>query len=250
MCEHNPAFNSLTAIQTINGFWDEHNVDGTGWPSPKWIKTHVSDYPSQPLFWTEDQAWFNGWQGGPLVRPVNEISNGILRWYAMGGTYHNFYMFYGGNNFGRNAGGIVTTAYAPDAAVNSFGMANNPKYSHLAKMFGILNDYADCIVNVASVPNQQKVDNNSDVEMIQYVNKTTNVTFLSNIGNYFQSVKLSGKEFNLVSNSTLVLDNELNVLFNSSTNGVSGKCCSFFFSFCFSLVVFLVLQKFENFVQG
>ena len=226
MCEHNPGFNSHSAIQTINGFWDEHQADKTSWPSPKWITTHIKDYPNQPLFWTEDQAWYNGWGNGPLVRPVNEIANGILRWYALGGTYHNFYMLYGGNNFARNAGKNVATAYANDAPINSFGIANNPKYNHLTKLFGILKDYADCIVNMDSIPNRVTVNNNSIVETVRYYNQTTNVTFLSNIGSYFQSVTVFGNVFDLAANSTLILDISHNVLFNSSDDGNEGKCKS------------------------
>ncbi len=218
MCEHNPTMNTSTAIQTINGFWDEHNVDGTSWPSPNWIKEHVSAFPKQPLWWTEDQAWFQGWQGGTLIRAVNQIANGILRWYALGGTYHNFYMLYGGNNFGRHAGRNVITAYANDAPINPYGMANNPKYKKLQQVFGVLQDYSKCLISM-DPPTPIQVEPN--IEAITYSNSSVSITFLSNVGSVQElNVPYKNKNYDFAANSTLVLDKNGDLLVNSTGDGL------------------------------
>ena len=239
MCEHNPTMptsgniDGNVAINTINGFWyvnnifqkhnilykctfrDEHNVDGTSWPGPKWISEHKEAFPKQPLFWTEDQAWFQQWGGGTLIRDVTQISNGILRWYALGGTYHNFYMMFGGNNYARNAGKNVITAYANDAPINPYGMPNNPKYNQLKNMFGVLQTYSQCIVS-QQPPAPIIVQTN--IQAIIYKNNSASITFLSNIGPVLiMGVAYNNKAYNLAANSTLLLDKNSNILFNSSS---------------------------------
>eukprot|EP01084_Bolivina_argentea_P306366 529409_1 len=217
MCEHNPNMNTSSAINTINGFWDEHNEKSTSWPSPLWIKDHVSKFPKQPLWWTEDQAWFQGWQGGTLIRPVNQIANGILRWYALGGTYHNFYMMYGGTNFGRTAGKNVITAYANDAPINPYGMANNPKYNKLSQIFGVLLKYSKCLLS-QSPPKPVEIDNNKNLQAITYSNTSSiSITFLSNIGpKLIRNVNYKNKNYDIAANSTIVLDINGNMLVNST----------------------------------
>eukprot|EP01083_Nonionella_stella_P074430 201907_1 len=218
MCEHNPTMNTSAAVQTINGFWDEHNIHGTGWPSPLWISEHKQAFPDQPLWWTEDQAWFQEWGGGTIVRPVNQIANGILRWVALGGSYHNLYMMYGGNNFGRYSGYKVTTAYANDAVINAFGIANNPKYDQLSKVFATLSLYSKCILSM-DPPKANIIQTN--IEAITYRNSTVSITFLSNIGAIFQAdVAYMGQSYDIAANSTLLLDRNGHVLVNSTGNGL------------------------------
>ena len=218
MCEHNPKMNTSTAIQTINGFWDEYGVDGTGWPGPKWINEKVQTFPKQPLWWTEDQAWFQGWGGGTIVRPVDQIANGILRWYSLGGTYHNFYMMYGGNNFGRHSGGSVITAYANDAPINPYGNPNNPKYNKLQQVFGVLEDYGKCLVSMKP-PTPVKVTDN--VTAITYSNTSVSVTFLANTGPILKlGVEYKNKKYDLAANSTIVLDKDGTLLVNSTGPGL------------------------------
>ena len=43
----------------------------------------------------------------------------MARWFAYGGSLHNFYMLVGGNNYDREAALGITTAYAPDAAIDN-----------------------------------------------------------------------------------------------------------------------------------
>lgn len=45
---------------------------------------------------------------------------GIARFISYGGSWHSFYMFTGGNNYGRQAGGDVITAYAPDTVLSNY----------------------------------------------------------------------------------------------------------------------------------
>lgn len=73
--------------------------------------------------WTE--AW-SGWFtefGGPIYqRPVQDLAFAVTRFMLKGVSYVNYYMFHGGTNFGRSAGGpFITTSYDYDAPIDEYG---------------------------------------------------------------------------------------------------------------------------------
>ncbi|KAE9600122.1 putative beta-galactosidase [Lupinus albus] len=89
--------------------------------------------PYKPTLWTE--AW-SGWFtefGGPIVqRPVEDLAFAVARFLQKGGSYFNYYMYHGGTNFGRSAGGpFITTSYDYDAPIDEYGLLRQPKYTHL-----------------------------------------------------------------------------------------------------------------------
>ena len=108
------------ALCTINGFWEDNSAEGVGQPSPAWIAGQVRGNPQQPLSWTEDQGWFDDWGMGRRVRHTSDILYGFARAVALGLSHHNFYMLTGGSNFGYSAAEGVTTAYAPDTAIDAY----------------------------------------------------------------------------------------------------------------------------------
>ncbi|XP_059459561.1 beta-galactosidase 5-like [Corylus avellana] len=92
--------------------------------------------PYKPTMWTE--AW-SGWFtefGGPLYqRPVQDLAFSVARFIQKGGSYINYYMYHGGTNFGRTAGGpFVTTSYDYDAPIDEYGLIRQPKYGHLKEL--------------------------------------------------------------------------------------------------------------------
>ncbi|MBA0775191.1 hypothetical protein Gotri_010351 [Gossypium trilobum] len=92
--------------------------------------------PYKPTMWTE--AW-SGWFtefGGPIhQRPVQDLAFGVARFIQKGGSYVNYYMYHGGTNFGRTAGGpFITTSYDYDAPIDEYGLIRQPKYDHLKEL--------------------------------------------------------------------------------------------------------------------
>ena len=61
-----------------------------------------------------------------------------MAWFARGGAHANYYMYAGGNNFGRTAGDAITTAYATDVNVCPDGLPNEPKFTHLGNAHAAL----------------------------------------------------------------------------------------------------------------
>eukprot|EP00041_Stephanoeca_diplocostata_P024159 m.605106 g.605106 ORF g.605106 m.605106 type:complete len:933 (-) comp22463_c5_seq2:159-2957(-) len=135
------------ALCTINGFWEDQ-WDGTlSQPSPSWLQQQRGGNPTQPAIWTEDQGWFDQWGVAQRYRLSSDQSYGIMRWFAYGGAWHNFYMLTGGNNYGRQAGGVVTTAYAPDTVIDFLLLRHQPRYDFYTHMFNALQDASDALLS-------------------------------------------------------------------------------------------------------
>ncbi|RZC14729.1 Beta-galactosidase 3 isoform B [Glycine soja] len=107
---------------------------GTGVP---WVMCKENDAPDPvPSMWTETwSGWFTEF-GGPIhQRPVEDLSFAVARFIQKGGSYVNYYMYHGGTNFGRSAGGpFITTSYDYDAPIDEYGLIRQPKYSHLKEL--------------------------------------------------------------------------------------------------------------------
>nr|AEG76892.1 putative beta-galactosidase [Linum usitatissimum]AEG76893.1 putative beta-galactosidase [Linum usitatissimum] len=90
----------------------------------------------KPKMWTEAwTAWFTSWGNPVLYRPAEDQAFSVLKFIQSGGSYANYYMYHGGTNFGRTAGGpFVATSYDYDAPLDEYGLTNDPKYTHLKHM--------------------------------------------------------------------------------------------------------------------
>ncbi|KAG8377849.1 hypothetical protein BUALT_Bualt08G0076300 [Buddleja alternifolia] len=98
--------------------------------------TFSPNKPYKPTMWTEAwSGWFNEF-GGPLhQRPVQDLAFAVACFIQKGGSFINYYMFHGGTNFGRSAGGpFVTTSYDYDAPIDEYGLIREPKYGHLKEL--------------------------------------------------------------------------------------------------------------------
>ncbi|CAL9104789.1 unnamed protein product [Musa textilis] len=80
--------------------------------------------PYKPTLWTEAwTGWFTAF-GGPVPhRPVEDLAFAVARFIQKGGSFVNYYMYHGGTNFGRTAGGpFISTSYDYDAPIDEYGM--------------------------------------------------------------------------------------------------------------------------------
>ncbi|KVI10712.1 Galactose-binding domain-like protein, partial [Cynara cardunculus var. scolymus] len=94
------------------------------------------DTETKPTMWTEAwTGWFSDF-GGPLPhRPVQDLAFAVARFIQKGGSFTNYYMYHGGTNFGRTAGGpFITTSYDYDAPIDEYGLLRQPKYNHLREL--------------------------------------------------------------------------------------------------------------------
>ncbi|KAK7349245.1 hypothetical protein VNO77_06456 [Canavalia gladiata] len=116
MCKQDDAPDPV--INTCNGFYCDYFSPNKAY---------------KPKMWTE--AW-TGWFtefGGPVPhRPAEDLAFSIARFIQKGGSFVNYYMYHGGTNFGRTAGGpFITTSYDYDAPIDEYGLPRQPKWGHL-----------------------------------------------------------------------------------------------------------------------
>ncbi|KAL7104604.1 hypothetical protein ACP275_08G256000 [Erythranthe tilingii] len=119
MCKEDDAPDPV--INTCNGFYCD---------------AFSPNKPYKPSIWTE--AW-SGWFtefGGPIhQRPVEDLAFSVAKFVQNGGSFVNYYMYHGGTNFGRSAGGpFITTSYDYDAPLDEYGLIRQPKYGHLKEL--------------------------------------------------------------------------------------------------------------------
>ena len=132
MCNGLSAWNT---INTCNGA-DCRNHTYTLNRQKRWW---FQDKP--PLAWTEDQGWYQDWgmsDNSWSYRTPQEMAYVILAWFARGGRYHNYYMWYGGNNMGRQAAMGITNKYADGVNLHHDMLPNEPKRTHLAKLHKVI----------------------------------------------------------------------------------------------------------------
>ncbi|XP_052201301.1 beta-galactosidase 3-like [Diospyros lotus] len=132
MCKEEDAPDPV--INTCNGFY----CDG-----------FAPNKPYKPTLWTE--AW-SGWFtefGGPLNhRPVEDLAFAVARFIQKGGSFFNYYMYHGGTNFGRTAGGpFITTSYDYDAPIDEYGLIREPKYGHLTELHRAIKQCEQALVS-------------------------------------------------------------------------------------------------------
>ncbi|MCH93011.1 beta-galactosidase 3-like, partial [Trifolium medium] len=92
--------------------------------------------PYKPTMWTEAwSGWFTEFGGPTHKRPVQDLAFAVARFVTRGGSFVNYYMYHGGTNFGRTAGGpFVATSYDYDAPLDEYGLIRQPKYGHLKEL--------------------------------------------------------------------------------------------------------------------
>ncbi|KAG7984075.1 hypothetical protein I3843_04G138800 [Carya illinoinensis] len=116
MCKQEDAPDPV--IDTCNGFYCENFQ-----PNKKY----------KPKMWTENwTGWYTEF-GGPVPhRPAEDLAFSVARFIQNGGSFVNYYMYHGGTNFGRTAGGpFIATSYDYDAPIDEFGLPREPKWGHL-----------------------------------------------------------------------------------------------------------------------
>ncbi|WJZ87718.1 hypothetical protein VitviT2T_007081 [Vitis vinifera] len=107
---------------------------------------------NKPKLWTEDwNGWFASWGGRTPKRPVEDIAFAVARFFQRGGSFHNYYMYFGGTNFGRSSGGpFYVTSYDYDAPIDEYGLLSQPKWGHLKELHAAIKLCEPALVAVDS----------------------------------------------------------------------------------------------------
>ncbi|XP_030524028.2 beta-galactosidase 13-like [Rhodamnia argentea] len=88
--------------------------------------------PDKPTLWTENwTAQYRVFGDPPSQRSAEDLAYSVARFFSKNGTLANYYMYYGGTNFGRTASSFVTTRYYDEAPMDEYGLLREPKWGHL-----------------------------------------------------------------------------------------------------------------------
>ena len=96
---------------------------------------------------------------------MTSLHTAVMGWYARGGSHMNYYMWTGGNNYGRWTGDSITHMYAVDAILCPDGLRHEPKFSYTTAMHSAIAVAAgDIANNPAQLDNAViwKADNNNN----------------------------------------------------------------------------------------
>ncbi|KAK1433309.1 hypothetical protein QVD17_10219 [Tagetes erecta] len=203
MCKQDDAPDPI--INTCNGFYCD---------------AFSPNKPDKPTIWTE--AW-SGWFtefGGPIhERPVQDLAFGVARFIQKGGSFFNYYMYHGGTNFGRSAGGpFITTSYDYDAPLDEYGLIRQPKYGHLKELHKAIKQCEPALVSA-----DPRVTSLGNLQQAHVFSSESGhcAAFLANYNtNNAAKVMFNNMHYTLPPWSISILPDCTNVVFNTAKVGV------------------------------
>ncbi|KAG8385614.1 hypothetical protein BUALT_Bualt03G0063400 [Buddleja alternifolia] len=188
-------------INTCNGFYCDRFAPNS---------------PFKPKMWTENYVgWFLAFGYAVPFRPVEDLAFAVARFFETGGTFQNYYMYFGGTNFGRTAGGpLVATSYNYDAPIDEYGFINQPKWGHLRDLHIAIKQCEKHLVNVNAT--QMSLGENLEAH-VYYKSSNNCAAFLANYGSSSDAtVNFSGNSYLLPAWSVSILPDCKNVIFNTA----------------------------------
>ncbi|KAI4379584.1 hypothetical protein MLD38_005862 [Melastoma candidum] len=172
--------------------------------------------PDSPKMWTENwTGWFKSWGGKDPLRTAEDVAFAVARFFQLGGTFQNYYMYHGGTNFGRTAGGpYITTTYDYDAPLDEYGNIHQPKWGHLKDLHAVLHSIEDSLTNYINVTTTDLGDSLSSTV---YTMPTQSTCFLANLNTTADAtIDFQGNQFTVPAWSVSILPDCENEAYNTA----------------------------------
>ncbi|XP_040991166.1 beta-galactosidase 8 [Juglans microcarpa x Juglans regia] len=169
----------------------------------------------KPKMWTENwSGWFLSFGGPVPYRPVEDLAFAVARFFQLGGTFQNYYMYHGGTNFGRTTGGpFISTSYDYDAPIDEYGILRQPKWGHLKDVHKAVKLCEEALVGTD--PTVTSLGQN--LEAAVYKTGSVCAAFLANVGTQSDAtVNFNGNSYRLPAWSVSILPDCKNVVLNTA----------------------------------
>ncbi|XBI09808.1 hypothetical protein VPH35_137276 [Triticum aestivum] len=164
MCKQTKA--PADVIPTCNG-----RHCGDTWPGPV--------DKNKPLLWTENwTAQYRVFGDPPSQRSAEDIAFAVARFFSVGGSMVNYYMYHGGTNFGRTGASFVMPRYYDEAPLDEFGMFKEPKWGHLKDLHHALRLCKNALL--FGTPSTQPLGKLYEARVFEIPEQKVCVAFLSN----------------------------------------------------------------------
>ncbi|XP_051127758.1 beta-galactosidase 9 isoform X2 [Andrographis paniculata] len=173
----------------------------------------------KPIVWTENwDGWYADWGDRVPHRPTEDIAFAVARFFQRGGSLFNYYMYFGGTNFGRTAGGPnIITSYDYDAPIDEYGLLRQPKWGHLKDLHAAIKLCEPVLVAVHS-PTYIKLGPKQEAHVYRDDSKCS--AFLANIDEHRSAtVNFLNQAYNLPPWSVIILPDCRNIAFNTAKIG-------------------------------
>ncbi|KAL0386870.1 UNVERIFIED_CONTAM: Beta-galactosidase 14 [Sesamum radiatum] len=201
MCKQKDA--PPTVISTCNGRQCADTFPGPNGP------TSLLSGPRTGLHSTE-------YSDTPSQRAAEDISFAVARFFTRNGTLNNYYMYYGGSNFGRtSSSSFVTTRYYDEAPLDEYGLRREPKFGHLRDLHRALKLSKKPLLR--GTPKVERIS--QDLEITTYEKPSENlcVAFLTNNDTReAKTIHFRGKDYYLPSKSVSILPDCKTVVYNTA----------------------------------
>ncbi|GAB4846757.1 Beta-galactosidase 7 [Ancistrocladus abbreviatus] len=199
MCQQSDAPQPM--INTCNGFYCDQFKPSN---------------PNTPKMWTENwTGWFKNWGGKDPYRTAEDVAFAVARFFQFGGTFQNYYMYHGGTNFGRTAGGpYITTSYDYNAPLDEYGNLNQPKWGHLKQLHQSLKS----IEKILTYGNSSTTDLGNFVSVTNYTFNGATSCFFGNANSTNDAVVTTqgGRQLTVPAWSVSILPDCENEVYNTA----------------------------------
>ncbi|RYQ98337.1 hypothetical protein Ahy_B08g094391 isoform B [Arachis hypogaea] len=202
MCKQDDAPDPM--INTCNGFYCDYFSPNKAYKPKMWTEA-----------WT---AWFTEFGGSVPYRPAEDLAFAVARFIQKGGAFVNYYMYHGGTNFGRTAGGpFIATSYDYDAPIDEYGLLRQPKWGHLKDLHRAIKLCEPALVS--GDPAVTKIGNYQEA----HVFKSDSGACAAFLANYdpksFAKVAFGNMHYNLPPWSISILPDCKNTVYNTARVG-------------------------------
>ncbi|XP_062196438.1 beta-galactosidase 11-like [Phragmites australis] len=190
MCKQTKAPGEV--IPTCNG-----RHCGDTWPGPA--------NKTKPLLWTENwTAQYRVFGDPPSQRSAEDIAFAVARFFSVGGTMTNYYMYHGGTNFGRGGAAFVMPRYYDEAPLDEFGLYKEPKWGHLKDLHQALRLCKKALL--WGTPSTQPLGKLLEARVFEIPEQKVCVAFLSNHDTKIDStVAFRGQQYFVPRHSVSIL---------------------------------------------
>ncbi|KAG8647141.1 beta-galactosidase 7 [Manihot esculenta] len=170
---------------------------------------------SNPKIWTENwSGWYMDWGNRIPRRTAEDLAFAVARFYQLGGSLQNYYMYHGGTNFGKTAGGpYITTSYDYDAPLDEYGNLRQPKWGHLKNLHETLMSIEEILLYGERT--SMDYQDNKFVTIYAYQGKRS-CFFASIDENKDQTLTFEGKDYFLPAWSVSILPDCYTEVYNTA----------------------------------
>lgn len=177
-------------------------------------ETFTGPGPNKPSLWTENwTAQYRTFGDPPSQRSVEEIAFAVAQFFARNGTLNNYYMYYGGTNYGRTGSSFVSTRYYDEAPLDEFGLRREPKFGHLRDLHRALRLSKKALLR--GTRREQKIGQFQEIVTYEKDSNTCATFLINNHAKLPAVINYKGKDYQLPLRSISILPDCKTLVFNT-----------------------------------